>query len=192
MTTLTEQLQYISRGSMVRRFHQHHQLVQDTDGRHSHGVAMIAALLSNGEPSAALLIAALTHDLPELVSGDVPATTKRVMRSGSFDLDAYETSINKHYGFPGELTDKELRTLKLADGLDGMLQCTREVAVGNRTVVWVYEKWLSWLQADFGELTAAEQAMLSAIEIIWKNVRNSYNAGYTEPLGAAECRVTPK
>ena len=183
MKTIAEQLQYISRGSMVRRFHQHHQLVQDTDGRHQHGVALIATLLCDGAPSQELLLAALTHDLPELVSGDVPATTKRVLRSTNFDLDKYEANINAHHGFNTTLTDIERRTLKLADGLDGMLACCREVAMGNRTVVWVYEKWLTWLSADFGELSTQEHAVLAAIQDIWYAARNGYNAGYTEPQG---------
>jgi 5'-deoxynucleotidase YfbR-like HD superfamily hydrolase len=178
--TLKDQVQFISRGGMVRRFHQHPQLVQDTDGRHSHGVAMLCFLLSGGEPSRELLIAALTHDLAEQTAGDVPAPTKRAMRNSGFDLDGYETIILRANGFENELTPKEHRTLKIADALDGMLACCRELAMGNRTVVWIYRKWVIWMTADFTPLSDEEQKIVGVVDDIWRDVLNRDDAGYRD------------
>jgi len=184
VNNLTEQIKFISRGSMVRRFHQHPQLVQDTDGRHSHGVAMLCYLLSLGEPSVALLMAALAHDLGEQVAGDVPAPTKRKMRAveGGLDLDEYEREVLSNYDldFGFLLSAAEQRTLKLADALDGILHCARERAMGNRTLTWIAEKWKLWLRNDFGPMSVTEDAVLKSVLNIWNETITESGAGYED------------
>lgn len=182
LKSVKEQVQFVSRGSLVRRFHQHPQLAADTDGRHSHGVAVLCALLREGEPSAHLLMAALFHDLAEQAVGDVPAPTKRAMRAqgSSFDLDAYEQKILDKYGFHVTLTPAEQRTLKLADALDGMLACAREIAMGNKSVWFMFQKWLIWLRSDFGALSDREQTMLDAVNFIWADATDRPDAGYND------------
>jgi 5'-deoxynucleotidase YfbR-like HD superfamily hydrolase len=189
MPTLKEQIMFISRGSMVRRFHQHVQLLPDTDARHSHGVAMFCVLLCQGNPTKELLMAALTHDLGEQTWGDVPAPTKRAMRGGSFDLDAKEAETLLANGFENDLTDGERRTLKLADALDGMLACCRELAIGNRTLVWIYNKWLVWLSEDFAPLTDREQEVLRAVDAVWKNASDRPDAGYLDNSATREAVI---
>jgi 5'-deoxynucleotidase YfbR-like HD superfamily hydrolase len=174
-----DQVKFISRGSVVRRFHQHPQLVDDTDGRHSHGVACLAALLCEGAPSANLLMAALFHDLGEQIAGDVPAPTKRHIRA-TFDLDLYEAHILRVKGFEVTLEEAELRTLKLADALDGMLSCARERAMGNRTVHWVYTKWLLWLSTDFGALSSTELEAVNAVKSIYQESWSRPDAGWDD------------
>ena len=181
--TIKERVEFAHHGGMVVRFHQHigHRL--NTDAQHSHGVAILTYFLSDGMPSANLLLTALTHDLAEQVSGDVPWTTKR--RLGKAQFDAIENDALDAYDLTFPLTDDERRILSLADSLDGMLYCASEAALGNKTLHQVYYNWERLVLNAVGPLDGGASAwphlleVINAVIQIWKESNDAEGTKYT-------------
>lgn len=144
---LRNQLLLVSRSSWVRRYHNKPVLSEDTVGRHSYVVAWLLWFLTEGKPSAALLMAALAHDTPEAVASDVSAPVKRLMEGV---MDALEEQIMTRVGFPifgGELSPKEQDLLTLADKLEGYLHTGFEVySLGNRNLAATHRLYRRYLE----------------------------------------------
>jgi 5'-deoxynucleotidase YfbR-like HD superfamily hydrolase len=158
-------------GGAVERFHARPGITRHTDAAHSWGVALLIGFLSEPMPRAELLLAALTHDLAEHYTGDTPAPAKWALGTNEV-CAALEHKILHLYGlnFEVALTTEELRLLKIADTMDGLLHCCREIALGNRTVVLVYNKWLGSLNQH--NLTAHERKVAVAIMEIWNESKS--------------------
>lgn len=151
LEAVQEQLQFISEGGSVLRYHARPGIRPDTDAQHSHGVAMLCYLIwtyTHSKPiSPNLLMAALTHDLGEQVASDVSAPSKRLL--GIRDqLQALEDSQLSRHGleFTSRLTEEEHQILKMSDYFDGMLYCTREIAIGNKNVFLIYRRYSSYIE----------------------------------------------
>ncbi len=176
-------IQFISEGGAVERFHSRPGIKPNTDAHHSHGVALLCALLSPPDEqgrstvSASLLMAALTHDLAEQVSSDVSAPAKRLLgvRQQLHDLEQGEL---RKYGLDYEqyLTPEEAVILSLADCFDGLLYCCRELALGNRNVLLVWRKFCSYVDILTGDVSLATalraNQMYESIKLIYQEVRN--------------------
>ena len=136
-------LDFIMAGSEVTRYHTVTTLRRETVGHHSHSVALLCCLL-DPQASAELLFAALIHDLAEHEVGDIPSPAKRAYGIGE-QISALENNLltDAGLGIP-PLTDKEKRTLKLADIAQGALFCAREVSLGNRKMLTVFERYMSY------------------------------------------------
>lgn len=158
------QLEFITLGAEVKRYHTVTTLREETVGHHSHGVALLCLLLC---PSAGadLLKAALLHDLAEQVTGDIPSPAKREYGIGD-QVDELELRLLSDAGlkFP-HLTAYDKRVLKLADIAHGALFCVRELELGNRrmrVVLQRYQQYAESMQLSLRELelfnTIAEMA----------------------------------
>lgn len=113
-------VQYLS--GKVRRWHTCVGMEQNL-ADHSHGVAMIIALL-HPNPSANLLKAALAHDLGEFYTGDMPSPVKRddVIRERLKEL---ESEARHSMGIPDwPLTEEEHHWLAFADAYETLLFIT--------------------------------------------------------------------
>lgn len=127
-------LELVVHGGHVVRFHTKPTLKEETVAEHSYLVAWLIALLLPELPSPQLLLAALAHDLPEHVLGDMPSPTKRLFGLETVFRDA-EASIYKAAGLPdyeGMLTLAEAELLKFCDNMAGYLKCRYEQQLGNR------------------------------------------------------------
>lgn len=138
-------VEFIHAGGGVRRFHTLPMLKEDTVAQHSFGVAWFCSLLMNGSASASILMAALTHDLAEQFTGDLPAPAKRELGL-SKQFEAYEETQLCMAGikFP-LLTDSEKRTLKMADCMDGAMRCATEVKLGNAFAGKPFHRFISYI-----------------------------------------------
>lgn len=119
------------------RYHTEVCLKPQDVAQHSFNVAWFCWLLSDGEPSAALLMAALAHDAAERWTGDLPAPTKRRLHLSDL-FNAEEVKLLRvQLGFTQleRLSRVELDILKLADILDGCFYCLRELRLGNTIVL---------------------------------------------------------
>ena len=139
------QLQFFIEGGSVERFHTRPGLRADTDGRHMHGVAVLCALLTGAPevmPSANLLMEALSHDLGEQAAGDVPAHVKDKLPGFREVLHELERSVRTSFNFDWSLylTDDERTILELADRMDCLLWCCREIALGNKNSLLVWRR----------------------------------------------------
>jgi 5'-deoxynucleotidase YfbR-like HD superfamily hydrolase len=127
---LNMQLDAIVGGGYTRRFHTVNTIQNNSVGHHSFGVALLCFLLADGNPSKQLLMAALTHDLGEQFTGDMPAPAKRAMGiRESFGIIEEQALSTLGLSFP--LDQRDTYILKLADVLDGMMFCTTELRLGN-------------------------------------------------------------
>lgn len=159
---MREQIQFLLDGANVRRYHTLTTIVQETVGHHSHGVALLACMLSPTSPSTDLIFAALVHDLAEHQVGDIPAPSKRQFGIGE-QISALEERLLESSGWaPGMLTSDELRTLKLADIAQGALYCVEELQRGNSRMRVVLDRYLSYATAMI--LVGVEKKLFDEIE----------------------------
>ena len=154
------QLEFITFGAEVKRYHTVTTLREETVGHHSHGVAMLCLILCPSA-SAELLKAALMHDLAEQVTGDIPSPAKREYYHGG-NFDELERRLINESGlkFPF-LTEYEKRILKLADIAHGALFCVRELELGNRRVRLVLQRYQQY--AENMQLTLRELELFNTI-----------------------------
>lgn len=136
---------YFRDGFNVKRFHTARIVQEETVGHHSANVAMLCYHLTLGEPSAALLLAALTHDMGEQYTGDVPATAKWKSPSLKRALDELEELCGA-VSMTERLTPLERRILKQADMLDLCLKCYEELDLGNANAAPILERGIEWLR----------------------------------------------
>lgn len=167
------QLQFMILGGGTLRYHTRRTIQEDSIASHSWGVAWLCGLLTRGRPSAALIMAALAHDMAEQDLGDTPSPAKRALGVNAQVNDIEMAMLNSqgvgHYF--DELTDTEKRILKYADILEGMLFCVRERQLGNSGLSGVYWRFHSYItQMNPARDCAAAVDLLQAVERAWARV----------------------
>jgi 5'-deoxynucleotidase YfbR-like HD superfamily hydrolase len=109
--------------SFVQRWHTDARLAREGQnlGHHQWGVAtLIAALHPN--PSRDLLLAALTHDAGEFLTGDLPWMFKTTFpEAGDIVEQVGETARAEMIERALDLTDEDRKWIALADGLEAFL-----------------------------------------------------------------------
>lgn len=169
MITMRETLQYLAEALRVRRCHTEPVHHAQTVGEHSCGVAVLCHLLTEGQASADLLLAAVTHDLGERRWGDMPGHVK--VELGLFaELEAREQETLLAHGLLSvrKLGEHDRRTLELADKLDLLLYCCLERAQGNQLVHSMYDNLLNSVRR-FQPLNPREAEVFVSIKSIWRN-----------------------
>jgi 5'-deoxynucleotidase YfbR-like HD superfamily hydrolase len=93
------------------------------DGHHARVAQIIIEVMAPEQPSASLLIAALTHDAGEMVVGDLPGPYKsNVAPSVAADHALTEAAARDTIAGPyPDLTESEATYLRYADRLDAYL-----------------------------------------------------------------------
>lgn len=164
-------LDMMVRGAGVKRFHTARTLTENNVAEHSFEVALLCHILSDGTESRNLLLAALTHDLAEHETGDIPGYVGSAMKSC---LKEHEEHLLNIAGLSFALTEGEERTLKLADRLSGMLFCLRERQLGNRSerIARAYEGWFRDVVARKADMTETETFVLDWINAQWFALRD--------------------
>lgn len=153
----------------IRRYHTLRTHRVQTVADHSHGVAMII-LAIYPEAQAELLKAALTHDLPEIVTGDIPATAKWAHP----ELGRIENEISAKFrsenGIQCILSSTETDILKWADMMELVLWCIEDVQMGNAYAAEVVERGLAFLR---GKDIPTHRAgiLLTMAEDTWKELQ---------------------
>lgn len=180
-------LNFIRDGGETKRFHTWPVLKEQNIAEHSFGVALLCAFLSTAEQpgmTGALLMAALSHDLVEHQTGDMPAPVKRSVPFGAYmddhsevdfrtAWDAWEDELLEKAGFPWLklLSDKEKRILKVADAAEGALYCCRERAFGNKLITPCYKNFINYFNTEVmrdGGTSEAERILYRFIQNRWR------------------------
>ncbi len=136
-------LDFIISGSDVKRYHTVSTISTETVGHHSHGVALLTALICPFA-SRRVLLAALLHDLAECETGDIPSPAKRRMNLNEQVSQFEETVLRQHDLVMPYLSDEEKRILKLADIAHGALFCLKEMQMGNSKLREVFERYIAY------------------------------------------------
>lgn len=104
-------------------------------GEHTFGVLCLVMELTNGNPSPELVKAALHHDIPEAITGDIPSPAmwrSEALRAGAAVL---EDEILEKYALTSasELSKTDLRILRIADLLELVMFSVEEAERGDVT-----------------------------------------------------------
>lgn len=129
-----EMLYKILSAGHVRRCHTVDVLHQQNLAEHQWGVALIAYYLAEaleGGDQEALLFAALTHDCPEVATGDIPSQVKRDPAVAPV-MSKLENAWWGPFSRP-DLSGPQRQIVKMADHLELLRFCDREFNRGNAT-----------------------------------------------------------
>lgn len=157
--TFLGQLELVLKGGRVWRYHTKHLTRPESVAEHHHMVAWLAWIYTEGAASARLLMACLSHDLPEHVTGDLPSPTKRLMPGLKDALAMAEDNVFKAAGVPNfehDLTPEDAEVLKFCDNFAGWLKCKWEAKLGNTTLANTESRYRAYL-----ELLVADATTLS-------------------------------
>lgn len=82
-----------------------------------------------------LVIHALAHDIPEHITGDVPAPMKKVLNERTTLFRDFEDNILRRYGLPINALPKEDQDrLRACDYLEFYMWCRDQLHLGNKFV----------------------------------------------------------
>jgi 5'-deoxynucleotidase YfbR-like HD superfamily hydrolase len=143
----------------VKRYHTHRTLREQNVAEHSYGVLMLVLQV---EPTASqhLIKAVCHHDLPELMTGDIPAPAKRAHPAMDTYLEEFEASLEPLYFSHDWLSEEERALLKWADTMELVLWCLEEWRMGNhgrpgRSTGDMVRRALGWVLAKYVPMCAA-------------------------------------
>lgn len=134
--------------SNVSRFHAVTGMTPQTIALHSWGVALLCQHFWP-DCSKNLILAALTHDCAELITGDIPGTAKWANPELKVLLDSIEADIEKEWKIDYNLDLVEKRMLKLCDCLEGMNYCLERRKHGELEASVVFGRWSSYISDNF-------------------------------------------
>lgn len=153
MKALVEATLYRDAGA-VKRYHVKRTHRTQTIAEHTFGMLMLVKQVTEGQGEyglqsrATLYEAILHHDLPELMTGDVPAPIKRVHPELGPLMDSIEQDLYPLYR-DYTLTQEEATLLKWADRMELVLWCLEEFRMGNTYTKPTVARGLGWILASY-------------------------------------------
>jgi len=139
----------------VERYHSAPSVPAQTVGQHSHNVALIV-MHATGEVYhhwTPMFVAALLHDSEEIITGDMPATTKWGNPELETALKKAEQNAAEYVYTASYNGDAEVKKIvKLADTLDGMRWCWfNERMDPNQGIKVVHARWAEAFKTRYEE-----------------------------------------
>jgi 5'-deoxynucleotidase YfbR-like HD superfamily hydrolase len=128
-----ERLRYMRRVARVARVHTHPTIRTQTVGEHTFNVLALIDFV-NPEASIDLWRAALWHDAPEGITGDVPSTAKWRFPILEDGLKEAESAVKAQYGMIATLTMEQAKILKFCDLMELAIFAIEEVDHGDITL----------------------------------------------------------
>lgn len=133
-------VKFVLNGGQVRRFHTWPLIKDNNLAEHQFGVAWWLIIMYEFKPSADLLLTALSHDLSEYDTGDLPAQVKLAPAMNEA-MEELERRSMDTAGVPRPvLTAQERNALMFADKLDGIACMIRERRLGSRVTQVVVDR----------------------------------------------------
>lgn len=142
MNTLIKKIKYCREAANVVRCHTIPALQRPTDGQHTFNMLAMLRILRPDAPIS-LVWAILEHDLPERITGDIPAPMRWTSIVDKDRLQNYESRILEKVVGHDHLDGLTLTDLKWLNGLDMLefyLWCRDEQMLGNRNLDRYFEK----------------------------------------------------
>jgi hypothetical protein len=131
-----QKVKFAREGAAVKRCHTLPIVGEYQVGSHSFNMLSLLRIL-HPAPSIHLIWAILEHDIPERLTGDIPAPSKETGIVKRDILAFIEQDINQEiFGFSAEnsLDDEEIMWLKGLDILELFLFCKDQKMLGNRNL----------------------------------------------------------
>lgn len=150
MKALVEATLYRDAGA-VKRYHVKRTHRIQTIAEHTFGMLMLVKQVNEfdgflGDRISSVYDAILHHDLPELMTGDVPAPIKRAHPELGPLMDSIEQDLHPLYRDHGLSPDEEA-LIKWADRMELVLWCLEEVRLGNSYAKPTVARGLGWILA---------------------------------------------
>jgi 5'-deoxynucleotidase YfbR-like HD superfamily hydrolase len=162
--------------SRVKRFHTIPTTRDQSLAEHSYGVAVILLHIYEGNVRPELLKAALYHDLAELETGDIPATTKWRSPELRRQLSLQEAEFDKRYNLTQNLTAEETRELKFADMMELCQFCIDEINMGNKNAIEPLRNGVQFFDSfELSELPAKAKILLDSVVSSLRSVESTYD-----------------
>lgn len=163
-------LALLRKAAYVKRFHTMPLIGDNTVGQHTFGViALLCTVVPPAMLRPQLLQAAMLHDVPEAVVGDIPSPTKRSAPGLKQACDRREAEVLEEAGIvdiSGYLFAHEEAWLTLADSLEGWLFCIEQLRMGNHLITEAAENFRSYVWEKFGALDGTDEAYVAFSTII--------------------------
>ncbi len=140
---------FVREAFYVRRYHAvPYVLKEESVGHHTANVIAILFQLYEGNPPVEVIRAALHHDVPELVTGDVPYTAKVRFPELKDTLSWVEGKVATEQGLdlPEDLPGEHELLLHYADMLDLCCKSVDEMSAGNMLFAPILSRGLSVLR----------------------------------------------
>ena len=139
-------IETLEAGGIVR-YHNTQIDKKQTIAEHSYGVSLILNTIyfrNGNNTTAPLLLYALVHDCPEVVTGDIPAPFKWDNPEVKVFLQASEDRwlLSHNYPTESDFPEEWLLALKYADSLEGLWFTTRQARKGDYNALQVRERWI--------------------------------------------------
>jgi 5'-deoxynucleotidase YfbR-like HD superfamily hydrolase len=131
-----EHLKILSGGS-VKRYHTLPTIGEQSVASHSWGVTLILQWLYPNISKIAL-VKALTHDVIEKQTGDMPSPTKWNNPALAKEIAEVEKRVEKELGVDYPISDEEKMYCKHADLFELLLYCHNQRSLGNTNVTAVF------------------------------------------------------
>lgn len=130
----SSRLRLMRSAARVARFHTVPTLRSQSVGEHTFGVIAILMEVYDDEVGGLLEViqAAMRHDVPETITGDVPAPAKWMYPQLENALRGAEFDIDKKYELTNILTPKQIELIKFADLMELVIYSLEEVDMGNK------------------------------------------------------------
>lgn len=125
-----KRLKILRVAARVIRCHTTPTIHRQSVGEHTFGALNILYTI-HACPSYQLIRALLWHDVPEAISGDVPAPAKKYTPLLRAALDELEVRVTKEYELAGELTPLEQQLLFYCDLMELAMFAAEEADFGN-------------------------------------------------------------
>lgn len=135
-------LLFLRDAAAVTRYHTQRTLRQQTLAAHQYGVAQLIHYVWP-ECRKELLLAAMFHDLPEYITGDIPSPAKRNSPQLAILLEEIEKGCGPLYQDFG-LTSAEECVLRWCDTFELVLWSNEERILGNQFVVPMLKRGIEW------------------------------------------------
>ena len=156
----------IREGNAVKRFHTSPRIVPEIVGHHS---ANVCAILLRLDPQCRkeLLVAALMHDIPEALTGDIPYPLKQKYPAIRAYIEEAEDDFYNDYDLVDcPITLHESILLKLADMVDLILSCFEEYNMGNFYVTRMIDNGTNYLE----KMDLPDELRAKALKLIEENM----------------------
>jgi len=124
----------ILRSGEIRRYHATPGVPTQSLSTHQWGVAMLLQKFYPHE-SKEVLLYALTHDVAESATGDMPAPVKRANPRLKTILEVMEERVEEELGIASSLTLEQYQKVKVCDIIESMWYCYLLIRRGNQDAV---------------------------------------------------------
>jgi len=171
-------LKLMRAAARVGRMHTVPTLRPQSTGEHTFGVIAILFEVGGDLVTPSVVQAALVHDAPEAITGDVPAPAKWMYKEVENALRGAETDIDNRYQLAVTLTPKEIELIKFADLLELVIYSLEELDMGNKQMAV-----MAWNALQAINKRSLHRVTVEAVELYNTVVQSYYEkAGTAKPI----------